>query len=89
MTRVGVRELKQQATEILRRVREEQEEYIITYRGRAIARLIPVREENLERLKALTGEVWAEMDRLAEEISAQWPPGVSAIETVKEGRRGL
>jgi len=89
MTRVGIRELKQQATEILRKVREEQEEYTITYRGRPIARLIPVKEEELERLRAATGEVWAEMDRLAEEISTQWPPGVSAVETVKEGRREL
>ena len=45
MPRVGVRELKNRASEILRAVREEGAEYIITYQGRPTAVLLPVNEE--------------------------------------------
>ncbi len=87
MNRIGVRELKQRAAQILREVQEKQEEYIITYRGQAIARLVPVEGEEHKRIGVQ--EVWIEMERLAEEISAQWPPDVSAVEAVKEVRREL
>lgn len=43
--RIGIREFKQKASYILRQVRENKEEFIITYRGRSVARLIPIIEE--------------------------------------------
>jgi prevent-host-death family protein len=50
MPKVGVRELKNRASEILRAVREEGAEYIITYQGRPTAVLLPIEmdEEELE-----------------------------------------
>jgi prevent-host-death family protein len=48
MPKVGVRELKNRASEILRAVREEGAEYIITYQGRPMAILLPVDEKELE-----------------------------------------
>ena len=48
MPRVGVRELKNKTSEILRAVREEGTEYIITYQGRPAAVLLPIHEEDLE-----------------------------------------
>ena len=54
--------------------------------GEVIARLLPVPKLPAKRPDA---EVWAAMDRLAEEISAYWPEGVSAVEAVREGRREL
>ena len=48
MPKVGVRELKNRASEILRAVREEGAEYIITYQGRPMAVLLPIEEEELE-----------------------------------------
>jgi prevent-host-death family protein len=48
MPRVGVRELKNRTSEILRAVREEGTEYVITYQGRPMAVLLPVDEEDLE-----------------------------------------
>lgn len=50
MPKVGVRELKNRASEILRAVREEGAEYIITYQGRPSAILLPIDigEEELE-----------------------------------------
>ncbi|HZA22419.1 MAG TPA: type II toxin-antitoxin system prevent-host-death family antitoxin, partial [Dehalococcoidia bacterium] len=55
---MGIRELKQQASEILRRVREKKEIITITYRGKAVAKLVPV--ESLEDKRAEAAAVWAE-----------------------------
>ena len=87
MAEVGIRELKQQASEILRRVREKKEIITITYRGKAVAKLVPV--ESLEDKRAEAAAVWAEMEELAREIGRHWPPGVSAAEVVSEQRREL
>ena len=48
MPKVGVRELKNRTSEILRAVREEGTEYVITYQGRPMAILLPIDEEDLE-----------------------------------------
>jgi prevent-host-death family protein len=45
MPKVGMRELKKRTSEILRAVREEGAEYIITYQGRPSAVLLPIDEE--------------------------------------------
>ncbi|MBM3943422.1 MAG: type II toxin-antitoxin system Phd/YefM family antitoxin [SAR202 cluster bacterium] len=87
MVEVGIRELKQNASSILRKVREEKETITITHRGRAIAKLVPV--EDAESQQEEFRKVWAEMDELAKKISAHWPKGVSAAEAVAEQRREL
>ena len=51
MTTVGVRELRQRASELLRRVGEG-ESIEITDRGRPVAMLIPLPEDPLVRLRA-------------------------------------
>ena len=86
MQRVGVRELKQRASQVLRRVRERGEEVEVTFRGQVIARLVPV-----ARVTPSTRgmhAVWSEIDRVAHEIGARWPKGVSAARAVREARRG-
>ena len=50
MTSVGVRELRQRASELLRRV-EAGESIQITDRGRPVAVLAPLPEDPLERLR--------------------------------------
>lgn len=85
MRSVGVRELKAHASEILRNVRERGETVELTLHGRAIALLVPVEGARDEEWRS----VWADMDRLAEEIAAHWPQGVSAADAVAEGRREL
>jgi prevent-host-death family protein len=52
MARVGIRELRQRASELLRRV-EDGESIEITDRGRPVAMLGPLPEDPLERLRAL------------------------------------
>jgi prevent-host-death family protein len=84
---VGIRELKERTSEIVRRVREEGREVDITYRGKVVARLVPVsdREARAEESRA----AWARWERLAKEVSAVWPKGVSAVEAIREQRREL
>ena len=88
MGSVGVRELKEQTSRILRRVREGQETIDVTYRGKVIARLVPV-EEPADVDSAEIAAIWTDLDRLAKEISARWPEGLSAADAVSEQRREL
>jgi len=87
MITVGVRELKQQTSQVLRRVREDGETIDITYRGKIIARLIPVNPPTppVEEMAAIL----ADLNQLSAEISAQWPEGVSALDAVNDVRREL
>lgn len=80
MPRIGVRELKNRTSEVLRAVREENAEYIVTYRGRAVARLVAIEEQRDE-------DIWGELERLRGEIRAKWSSERSAAEVVSEGRR--
>ena len=84
---VGVRELKQHATKILRQVRQRSVAVQITYRGQVIARLLPVRPP--KSVSARRSTVWTDLDELAAEIGAHWPTRVDAVDAVREGRREL
>ena len=88
MRTIGSRELKAHLGEVLRRVREHHEEYAVTYRGRPIARLIPDAMAEVGGSTDLE-TLWAEMDRVADEVGREWPQGVSAAEAVGEDRREL
>jgi prevent-host-death family protein len=84
MVTVGIRELKQQASELIRLVRETGSQVQVTHRGQVVALLIPVEpSKNKENEKSS----WASLDALAAEIGARWPKGVSAAHAVSEGRR--
>ena len=87
MGSVGVRELKEQTSRILRRVREGLETIDVTYRGKVVARLVPV--DPIGTDTSNFAHFWANMDRLAVEIGARWPEGLSAAEAVSEQRREL
>ena len=83
MLTVGVRELKQQTSELIRMVRETGSEIQVTYHGQVVALLVPV---NKLKSKA-SSRAWTQLDNLAAEISANWKTGVSAARAVSEGRR--
>lgn len=74
MARVGVRELRQRASELLRRV-EAGESIEITDRGRPVAVLGPLAADPLERLRA-SGDLQAsdaELEDLPQPLAL--PPG--------------
>lgn len=90
---IGVRELKNQATEILRDVREQQAEYVVTYHGKPVARILPFTEAftslRTKRPALSSAEqeaMWAEWDALAEEIDENWQSELSAVEQLSKDR---
>ncbi len=87
MSEVGVRELKTNASELVRQVREDGAIIDITYYGEVVARLIPVKKTQTQA-QELTA-LWDEMDRLSAEVSNQWHGTQDAVEAVRESRRTL
>ncbi len=67
MKSLGVRELKERISEILRMVEEEGETVEVTKRGEVIARLVPVRKPQ-QPADQTTDTVWTNLDRLSAEI---------------------
>ncbi len=83
MERVGVRELKAHATQILREVREHQATYVVTVNGEPVA---PVAEEDLRAERREAGRLWlAEADAIAEEL-AKYPRLMSVADAIAEER---
>lgn len=94
MPQVGVRQLKNDASEIIRAVREERAEYVVTLRGRPVAFIVPVDEGQAEaeaaRAAARTRDdavFWERMTALGAEIAAKWQSDKTGVELVEEQRR--
>jgi prevent-host-death family protein len=93
MPLIGVRELREQTAEVLRRVREEKTEYVITYQGRPIAMLLPVDEETIEMAIVTAGRQvaenggWAAYERMAAEMRQRWPGGLRSRKVLDDIRR--
>ena len=71
MPEIGIRELKAQASEIVRAVREEHAEYVITHRGKPVAMIVPFAEAEQPGSVQSLEEFWAEMDELAQRDGAK------------------
>ncbi len=89
---IGVRELREHTADVLRQVREQQAEYIITYQGKPVAFLAPVDEQAVENAMVqagrLTGEDgWDSYMRLIEELRRTWPADLSTQDLLDEIRR--
>jgi prevent-host-death family protein len=85
---VGVRELKNQASRIVRAVQEQRAEYVITLRGDPVAVLRPFGDQDARRLQqAEIARSLAEMKRLAQQVAQAWTSPRSGVELVDEQRR--
>lgn len=88
---IGIRELKEHTSEVLRQVRETRASYNVTYRGKVIARLVPVEASDKPTQEEI--DAWlAEGEALTEEISKAakkaWPNGVPSVaQLMAEERR--
>jgi prevent-host-death family protein len=92
MPLIGVRELRERASEVLRRVREERVEYVITYQGQPVALLLPVNAETMEAVIVQAGKQgvaggWETYARLAEQLRQAWPAEQGTQDTLDEIRR--
>jgi prevent-host-death family protein len=83
---VGVRELKENPSKYLRQVQEQHEEFEITIRGRAVARLVPLEHQISD---AERQENWRRHRELAAELSQFVSEPFSAVEAIREQRRDL
>jgi len=84
MLTVGIRELKQRTSELIRMVHENGTEIQVTHRGKVVALLIPARPPITSEEET---RAWIDLDQLASQIGLRWPEGVTAAEAVDEARR--
>ena len=92
MSLIGVRELREQTSEVIRRVRQDRAEYVVTYQGRPVAIILPLDAGRAERemvqasKKAVLGG-WERYERLAEELRRAWPTDLSTQDVIDSIRR--
>jgi prevent-host-death family protein len=85
---IGVRRLKAEASRVVRSVHEEMAEYVITVRGRPVAMLKPLTEDDTQRLRQTEiADSLAEMKSLSREIGEAWTSDKSGVELIAEQRR--
>ena len=92
MALIGIRELRQKTAEVLRRVQEEGQAYVITLQGRPVALLSPLDQKKIEAeiLRSALQSVsdgWQVYARLANELRGKWPKGVTTQSLMDEIRR--
>lgn len=87
-SRIGVRDLKNRASELVREVHERDAEYIVTLRGQPVAVLKPLSDKNEQELKRVERqEALSRLDELAEQIASAWRSPKSAVKLLEEQRR--
>lgn len=85
---IGVRELKNQTSRVIRTIREEMAEYVITVHGKPVALLRPLTDEDLQNLRqAESSDALAEMRALAQRVATDWKSPKSSVELINEQRR--
>ncbi|HHH82940.1 MAG TPA: type II toxin-antitoxin system Phd/YefM family antitoxin [Chloroflexi bacterium] len=87
MPEVGVRELKAKTSEILRAIRERRARYVVTYRGRPVAALIPLDDAAAVEAPGGEREAWGRLEQLGEEIGRGWRSPQTSAELLSEMRR--
>lgn len=87
-TNIGVRELKNHLTSIVRSIRDAQSEYIVTVHGRPVAVLRPFTEvDSAEEQEKTIDRELSELRELAQQIGDAWTSpqsGVSILEEMRE-----
>jgi len=90
---IGVRQLKNEATQIVRSVKDQHALYIITVNGQPVATLRPYSDRDIAGMQK--GESASELqaiERLAEAVGQSWLDGAAVLEgeqaVARAGRRG-
>jgi len=92
MPTIGVRELRQQTSELLRRVQEEKAEYIITNQGQPVAILLPLDAEAVEQAildvgKRGAARGWDAYAQVVERVREAWPADTDTQAALDDVRR--
>src|SRR5215211_3187951 len=84
MTSVGVRELKDHTSEIIRRVRDDGETIDITYRGEVVATIQPKRPLDPDRVRLF----WERQRELMRDLGRQLDgQPIDVVELLRQERR--
>ena len=88
MEKIGVRELKNRTSYVLKRVREDLVEYLVTLRGEPVAVLRPLTQDEAQRIhhERMKDEL-VSLRSLSQQIAESWVSEKSAVELVEEQRR--
>jgi len=85
---IGVRELKNQASRLIREVSEQMVEYVVTVRGEPVALLRPLTKDEAQRLRREEVDAsLAEMKALAQQVADAWVSDRSGVQLIAEQRR--
>ena len=84
MRTLEVRELRDNLSAVLQAVEEAGEVVEVTNQGRVVARLVPAPRPQLGQPEI--DELIADMDRVAAELGAHWPPGITALDALDDVR---
>ena len=89
---IGVRELREQTSDVIRQVREQGAEYVVTYQGRPVAIILPLdtaqaEAEMVRAGRAAIQDSWQRYQRLAEELRSTWPEDLSTQDLIDAIRR--
>jgi prevent-host-death family protein len=92
MSLIGVRKLREQTSEVIRRVRQDRAEYVVTYQGRPVAVILPLdagqaEKEMVQASKKAVLDSWERYERLAEELRRAWPTDLSTQDVIDAIRR--
>ncbi len=83
MRSIGVRDLRENLSQVLQEVSAAGQEISITSYGKEIARLVPARKRKSPEEMA---ELWDRIDRIAAEVGKHPNKGASAADAVREER---
>ena len=87
MRSVEIHQLGEAAERLVRQAHARGQIVVLTDAGQPIARIEPV--ASAQPSPEAGAALLADIQRLAAEIGRTWPPDVSAVEAVREGRRDL
>jgi prevent-host-death family protein len=81
MRTIGVRQLKNEATQVVRAVREEHAQFVVTVNGTPVATIRPYSDRDVAGLhRTQAAAELAAVDRLAEEVGRLWVSAGDALD---------
>ena len=86
MPTIGICELKNDASEVFRRVREDGDEYVVTHRGRPVAVILPV-VESIATAKVPSQKLTDALSELRTRIARDWSSDQTGLEILESQRR--
>ncbi|MGI8476842.1 MAG: type II toxin-antitoxin system Phd/YefM family antitoxin [Thermomicrobiales bacterium] len=90
MVTIAIRDIERHISALLQRVQSGRETIEITDAGHVVARIVPAEPETIApRGGGEIRRVWEARDKLAHEIGATWPEGLSAADAIDQDRRDL